>query len=52
MALADAADRGVATHLPERLERVRQKQRRRTHARRSERSLGTGMTAADDDDIE
>ena len=52
MALSNPADRGVAAHLPERLEAVGQQQRRRAHACGRERGLGTGMTAADDDDIE
>ena len=52
MPLADAADRRVAAHLPERLDRMRQQQRRRAHARGSERRLGAGMAAADDDDVE
>ncbi len=52
MALADAADRRVAAHRPERVEIVRQQQRARTRPCRGQRSFGAGMTAADDDDIE
>jgi hypothetical protein len=52
MPLADAADRRIAAHRPQRVEVVRQQQRIRTHARRGERSFGAGMAAADDDHIE
>jgi hypothetical protein len=52
MAFADAADRWIATHLPECFERMCQQQRRCAHPRRGERGLGAGVTAADDDDIE
>ncbi|MPN35441.1 hypothetical protein SDC9_182939 [bioreactor metagenome] len=52
MALADAADRRVAAHRPERFEVVRQQQRGRTGPRRGKRGFGTGVAAADDDDIE
>ena len=52
MAFADPADRWIAAHLAERLDRVRQQQRRRTHPRRGERSLGAGVAATDDDDVE
>ena len=51
MALADAADGGVAAHLPERLDVLRQQQRAHAHARRGERGLGAGVAAADDDAI-
>ncbi len=50
--LADAADRRIAAHLPERLDVVRQQQRRAAHASGRERSLGSGMAAADHDDVE
>ena len=50
--LADAADRRVARHLPERLDVVRQQQRAPAHARAGERGLGAGMAAADDDHVE
>ena len=52
MALADAANRRIAAHRPERVEVVGQQQRVRTRPRRGKRSLGAGVTAADDDDIE
>ena len=52
VALADAADRGVAAHRAERLDVVGEQQRGRAHARRGERGLGPGVTAADHDDIE
>jgi hypothetical protein len=52
VALADAADRGVAAHLPQRLDVVREQQRGTAHARRGERGLGAGVAAADDDDVE
>jgi hypothetical protein len=52
MALADAADRGVAAHGPQRLDVVAQQQGLAAHARGGERGLGAGMAAADDDDIE
>ena len=52
VALADAADRRVAAHLPERLDVVRQQQRARAHARRRQRGLGAGVAAADHDDVE
>src|ERR1700722_6375716 len=49
MALADAADRGVATHLPQRLDVVRQQQRPLPHARSRKRGFGARMAAADHD---
>ena len=52
MALADAADRRIATHLPQRFEAVRQQQRAAAHAGGRERGFGAGMAAADDDEIE
>ena len=52
MALADAADRRVAAHLPQRLDVVRQQQRAAAHARRGQRGLGAGMAATDDDHVE
>ena len=52
MALADAADRRIAGHLAQRLDVVGQQQRARAHPGRCERSLGAGMAAADDDDVE
>jgi hypothetical protein len=50
--LADAADGGVAAHLPERLDALRQQQRAHAHARRGQRGLGAGMAAAYNDDVE
>ena len=52
VALADAADRRVATHLPQRLDVVGQQQGAATHARCGECGFRAGMAAADDDDIE
>ena len=52
MRLADAANGRIAGHLADGLDALRQEQRRRAKPRRSERRLGPGMTAADDDDIE
>jgi hypothetical protein len=52
MALADSADRGIAGHLPERFDVVRQKQRCATHPRAGECRLGAGMSPADDYHIE
>ena len=49
--LADAADAGVAAHLPQRLDVVRQQQRARAHAGGRQRRLGAGVAATDDDDI-
>ena len=51
MTLADAADGRVAAHRADRFHVVRQQQRARTRAGRSERCLGAGMAAADDDDV-
>ena len=51
VAFADAADRRVARHLPQRFDVVRQQQRRAAHARAGQRRLGAGMAAADDDYI-
>ena len=52
MTLADAADRRIAGHLPQRFDVVRQQQRSATHPRAGERRLGAGMAATDDDDVE
>jgi len=52
MPLTDTANRRVAAHCPERVEVVRQQQRIRPRPRRGKRSLGAGVAAADDDDIE
>jgi hypothetical protein len=52
MPFADAADAGVATHLPQRLDVVGQQQGTAAHAGAGQRRFGAGMAAADDDDIE
>ena len=51
MPFADAADRRVARHLPERLDVVRQQERPAAHPRAGERSLGPGVAAADHNDL-
>src|SRR5690349_11411383 len=51
VALADAADGGVAGHLADVVEVERQHERRRAHARAGERRLDAGMAGADDDDV-
>ena len=52
VALADAANRGIAAHLPERLDVVGKQQRAGAHAGGCKRGFGAGMTAANDDHIE
>ncbi len=52
VALADAADGGVAAHLPQGLDVMGQQQGTRTQARRGQCGLGPGVAAADHDDIE
>ncbi len=52
MPLADPADRGVARHLPEGFDAVRQQHGASAHPGRGQRRFGTGVTAADHDDIE
>jgi hypothetical protein len=52
MPLADAADRWIAAHRTQRFQVVRQQQRLASHARCSQRRLGAGMAATDDDDVE
>ena len=52
MSFADAADAGVAAHLAQGLDVVGQQQGRAPHAGSCQGSLGAGMAAADDDDIE
>ena len=47
MPLADATDRRIAAHLPQRLYIVCDQKGAGTHARRRERRLGAGMAAAD-----
>ena len=51
VALADAADRGVARHLAEGLDALRQQQRVGAAAGCSQGGLDTGVTGADDDDL-
>src|SRR5580704_1737333 len=51
MSLTDTADRGVAAHLSERLNVMRQQQRASSHAGSRERRFGAGVTAADNDDL-
>jgi hypothetical protein len=50
--LADAADGGIAAHLAERLDALRDQQRARPHPGRRKGSLGAGVTAAHHDDLE
>ena len=50
--LADATDRRIAGHLPQRLDTVGKQQRPASHAGRRQRSLGPGVPAANDDDLE
>lgn len=52
VALADAADRRVAAHLPQRLDVVGEQQRLGAHACSGQRGFGAGMATADDDHIE
>src|SRR5450631_11346 len=52
MALADSADGGVAAHLPQGIDALREEQRTQAHACRRQRSLGAGMAAAHHDDLE
>ncbi len=52
VALADAADRRIARHLPQRFDAVREQQRLAAHPRAGERRLGAGVAAADDDHLE
>ena len=52
MAFADTTDGRIATHLPHRFDAVCDEQGLRTCSGRGERGLGTGMAAADHDDIE
>ena len=51
MALADAANRRVATHLAQRFDVVRQQQCLATHACGRQRSLGASVAATYDDDV-
>ena len=43
---------GLQLMAPEGLDALRQQQRAAAHARGSQRGLGAGMAAADDDDVE
>jgi hypothetical protein len=52
MALAEAADRRIARHRTDRREAVGDKRRPRAEPRRRSRRLGSGVAAADHDDIE
>ena len=52
VALADAADRGVAAHLAESLDVVREQERAPAHAGGRERRLGAGVPASHHDDVE
>lgn len=52
MTLAEPPDRWIAAHGPDLGEIETHQRRSRTHARRSASRLDTGMTAADDYDIE
>ena len=52
MPLADATDAGVAAHLTQGFDVVRQQQRGTTHACRGQCSFSAGVAAADNDDIE
>jgi hypothetical protein len=49
--LTDTANRGVAAHLPQRLDVVRQQQGFAAHAGAGECSLGASVASADNDDI-
>ena len=51
MALADAADRGIAGHLADMIEVEREHQRARAHPSGSERGFDTGMAGANHDDV-
>ena len=51
MALADAADGGIAGHLAQGFEGVGEQQGAGAKARRCRRRFAAGMTAADDDDV-
>ena len=52
VALADPPDGGVAAHLPEGLDALREEQGARAEARARERGLGAGVSAADHDGVE
>jgi hypothetical protein len=52
VSLTDTAEGGVATHLTQGLDALREQQGATTDPGCGERGLGSGMAAADDDDIE
>ena len=52
MTLAETADRGIAGHRPNCREAMRDQRRDRTHACGRARGLTTGMSPADNNDIE
>jgi hypothetical protein len=52
MALANATDRRVAAHLPQRFDVVAEQKRFAAHASRRQSGLGSGMATADHDHIE
>jgi hypothetical protein len=52
MPFANAADRRIAAHRTQGIEVVRQQQGLHSHARRSQRRLGAGMAAANDNHLE
>ena len=52
VAFANAADAGVAAHLAQGLDVVGQQQSLAAHAGRGQGSLGSGVAAADNDDVE
>src|SRR5690606_32904575 len=52
MALADPADGGIAAHLAQRLDALREQERAHAHPGRGQGGLGAGMAAAHHDDIE
>jgi len=52
MALAEAADRGIAGHRPDSREAVGHERGLRAHPRGRAGGLAAGMAAPDDDDVE
>jgi hypothetical protein len=52
VSLANTANRGIAAHLPQRLDALGQEERAGSPARGRQRGLGAGMAATDDDDVE
>lgn len=51
MPFANAANGGVARHLPERFDVVGEQERVRAHAGGSQRGFRAGVSAADDNDV-